>query len=180
MPVLRRCVATVTALLLLGGATACSGGPAMTNVRACGQAPGPSTGPAASLVTVGVAAARTATGGEVITVTTSLVVAGDAVRVVLHPATSALLLMQDAEVAAWVGGDAMTDHSVPMPLTGGTTRPAQVVPRTLPLIGCDGRPLPPGVYGLQAVVGYSRDPLDARAGAGAFQLVSAPAPLTVE
>jgi hypothetical protein len=181
-PAVRGAVATATLVLCLIGTAGCSAGGTMTTARECGRTPGASTGPAAPLVTVTVTAPRTAKGGEAITVRASLVVAADAPRVVLHPATSALLLLQGATVTAWVGGDSMTDHSVPMPLTGGTTRPAQVVPTTVPLIGCDGQPLPPGQYTLQAVVGYGGDPLNAGAAgaAGAFQLVSAPTTLTIE
>jgi hypothetical protein len=183
--VLRGAVATAATLYCLFGTTGCSAGRPVTTARECGPTPGASTGPAAPLVTVTVVAPRTAKGGEVITVTATLLVVADGPRVVLHPATSALVLRQGATVSAWVGGDSMTDHSVPMPLTGGTTRPAQVVPAALPLVGCDGQPLPSGRYALQAVVGYGGDPLNAgaagAAGAtGAFQLVSDATTVTIE
>jgi len=59
--------------------------------------------------------------------------------------------------------------------------PAQVVPEALPLIGCDGAPLPAGHYTVRAVVGYGGDPLNVGTGdaSGAFQLVSPAVPLTL-
>jgi hypothetical protein len=131
------------------------------------------------VATVHVSLPSSAASGSTVTVTTTLVVGSDAARVILQPSTSGLAVLRGTTVVAWEGGRGTTE--VPMPLVGGTTRSAQVVPGTLRLAGCDGAALPPGRYTVQAVVGYGGDPLNGAAGgtAGTFQLVSAPVPLTV-
>ena len=96
--------------------------------------------------------------GSTLGVSTTLVVRSDAPRVVLNPATSGLVVLRGGAVVASAAGQGV---AVPLPLRAGATKPAQVVPEALPLVGCDGAPLPAGRYTVRAVVGYGGDPLDA-------------------
>lgn len=143
------------------------------------ETPGESTGPAADAVTVRLTAPASVPAGGSATATTMLDVRADGPRIVLHPAASALVVVRDGTVVAAARSDDVAD--VPFPLRRATTRPAQVMPASVRMLGCDGTPLPPGRYELRAVVGYGGDPLNAGAGgaSGAFQLVSTPVPVTV-
>ncbi len=156
-------------------------GDSIARGHACLAALGASTGPASHTVRVHVSVPTTAVAGDRLVATTTLVVAGDSPRVILQPAGSGLALLRDDAVVAWVGGEAVATSPVPMPLTAGTTRPAQVVPTSLPLTGDDGEPLPAGRYVVRAVVGYGGDPLNAGAagGSGSFHLVSGPITVTL-
>jgi hypothetical protein len=147
------------------------------SASACRE-PGASTGPAAGVAAVRLALPASGAGGSTLGVSTSVVVRSDAPRIVLQPAVSGLVVLRGGTVVASAAGHGV---AVPLPLRAGATMPAQVVPEALPLIGCDGAPLPAGRYTVRAVVGYGGDPLNAGAGdgAGRFQLVSPAVPLTV-
>lgn len=140
--------------------------------------PGASTGPAAGVAAVRLALPASGAAGSTLGASTSVVVRSDAPRIVLQPAVSGLVVLRGGTVVASAAGHGV---AVPLPLRAGATMPAQVVPEALPLIGCDGTPLPAGRYTVRAVVGYGGDPLNAGAGdgAGRFQLVSPAVPLTV-
>lgn len=142
--------------------------------------PGLSTGPAAPLVTVQVTAPATARSGASVSVQSRLLVRSDGPRVVLQPATSALVVMKDGAVVARTAG--ANGPAVPLQLRAGEQRPAQTVPDVLTLVGCDGVRLPAGTYAVQAIVGYGEDPLNAGAdggGPGSFRLVSPSQALTI-
>ena len=105
--------------------------------------------------------------GSTLGASTSVVVRSDAPRIVLQPAASGLVVLRGGTVVASAAGHGV---AVPLPLRAGATMPAQVVPEALPLIGCDGTPLPAGRYTVRAVVGYGGDPLNAGAGDGVRQV----------
>ena len=138
-----------------------------------------SSGPASDLVTVAVTPPASAAPGASITVVTRLEVHSDGPRIVLRPETSTLQVLRgDTVLTRAVGGPG---SAVPLQLRAGQQRPAQTVPGRIALVGCDGTPLPPGSYGLQAVVGYGNDPLNGAEGgqAGDFSLVSVPVALVI-
>jgi hypothetical protein len=144
----------------------------------CGQVP-TSTGPAAALVTVRVESPGTADAGAAIPVTATIDVHQAGPRIITRPTTSKVLVTQGQSV---VGGMSSPEesHDIPVILTAGASRPAQAVPSHVTLTRCPpagsatGAPLPPGTYGLVAVVSYGQDPLQGAVGGGsrAFQLVS--------
>jgi hypothetical protein len=145
-----------------------------------------STGPASDLVTVRLSAPTSARAGETITVRPTLDVQRAGPRIISQPATSRILVTKDgAVVGSTPQGQA--GQGIPVILSTGAARPAQAVPTQVTLTGCSagsggpGDPLPPGRYGLVAVLSYGQDPLQGAAdGSGrAFQLVSEPSVLTV-
>lgn len=138
-----------------------------------------SSGPASDLVTVAVTPPMSAAPGASITVVTQLAVRADGPRIVLRPETSGLQVLRGHTVVTRAVGE--PGSAVPLQLRAGQQRPAQTVPARIALVGCDGTPLPPGSYGLQAVVGYGSDPMNGAAGAqaGDFTLVSVPVPLII-
>lgn len=104
-----------------------------------------------------------------------LVVISSGQRIVLSGLGSAVEILRGSTVVGRAAGPAGAD--VPLPLTAGASYPGQTLPTQVPLVGCDGTPLPPGAYGLRAVVTYGGDPLNgapAGGGAGSFVLVSDP------
>ncbi len=151
---------------------------AAPSVASACREPGASTGPAAGVAAVRLALPASGAAGSTLGASTSVVVRSDAPRIVLQPAASGLVVLRGGTVVASAAGHGA---AVPLPLRAGATMPAQVVPEALPLIGCDGAPLPAGRYTVRAVVGYGGDPLNAGAGdgSGRFQLVSPAVPLTV-
>jgi hypothetical protein len=136
-------------------------------------------GPADGLLDVTVTTDPPSHGASTLAVTTLLVARADGPRIILQPAASALVLSRDGVVLAVADG--IPGVQVPLEVRAGATRPAQVVPTVLPLVDCDGRPLPAGTYTLVAVVGYGQDPLNgAAAGSpGTFTLTSPPIPVTL-
>ena len=162
-----------------GGAVATSSSPA------CGTVP-PSSGPASAVSTLRVSAPVSAAAGTEVPVQVSVVVRTDGGRILTDASRSQLLVTKDGTVVgrARATGSALL---VPLQLTAGAVRPAQVVPGSVRLSACasgasTGSDLPPGQYGIVAVLGYGQDPFNAapEGSAGAFALVSDPAPLTVE
>jgi hypothetical protein len=133
-----------------------------------------SPGPAGSLVVVGLAAPPTASVGSTVTVSAELVVLSSGPRIVLAGHGSAVEILRGSAVVGRAAGPAGAD--VALPLTAGASYPGQTLPTQVPLVGCDGAPLPPGAYGLRAVVAYGGDPLNAAPGGvtGSFVLVSDP------
>jgi hypothetical protein len=136
-------------------------------------------GPISSQVVVVTTAATTAAGGAALPVKTEIVVLSDGPRVIARPQWSALEILGRGAVVARAVGSAGTD--VPTPINRGTTIPAQTVPTSITLTGCDGTPLAPGAYRLRALVGYGSDTLNNAAGgsSGAFVMPSEPVDLTV-
>lgn len=153
--------------------------PSPSRNQGCAAAPVASTGPAAAVASVQLTVPRTAPSGGAVPARSTVVVHADAPRVVLLPASSGLAVLRGATLVGWTGGSGTSP--VPLPLSAGASRPAQVVPDALTLVACDGSPLPAGEYTVQAVVGYGSDALDAAAGGvpRIFHLVSEPVPLTV-
>ena len=151
----------------------CSGG-----ANASGAASA-STGPAADLIRVALSAPASAPTGTAVRVSTRLVMLGDGPRFVFRPETSRLELSRSGVLVALTA--AAPGTAVPMQPRGGQERPAQTLPTTIILGGCDGAPVPPGRYDLRAVVGYGEDPLAGASGgqAGGFTLVSGAVPLMV-
>jgi hypothetical protein len=148
-------------------------------IGATAEAATASSGPAWDLVTVEVTPPVPAAEGASITVVTQLAVRSDGPRIVLRPDTSRLQVLRDDTVVAVALGE--SGSAVPLQLRAGQRRPAQTVPGRIALVGCDDTPLPPGSYGLQAVVGYGNDPMNGAEGgqAGGFTLVSVPVPLVI-
>lgn len=103
----------------------------------------------------------------------------DGPRVVLQPATSALVVLKEGAVVARTA--AGNGPLVPLELRAGAQRPAQTVPEVLALVGCNGVALTAGAYAVQTVVGYGEDPVNSGADGrpGGFTLVSAPQALTI-
>ena len=151
----------------------------------CGRVPG-STGPAARLADLRVTAPASAAAGATIAVQVVVDVHADGPRIITVPAASRLLITRGATVVG-ASEPGSGPAEVPLPLTAGTTRPAQAAPAALTLVGCAGadgstqKPLPPGTYGVVAVVAYGQDPLQGAASGGAkqFALVSAPWAISV-
>jgi hypothetical protein len=145
-----------------------------------------STGPATDLVVLQVDAPASATSGAEVPVRVSLHVRRDGPRIVTTTARSEILVVHDGQVVA---GSGTSDGrlAVPLPLRAGAVRPGQVLPGTVRLAGCatgaggSAEPLPPGRYGIVAVLAYGEDALNTSAGGagGRFQLVSRPVPLQV-
>ncbi len=134
-----------------------------------------SPGPAGSLVVVGFSAPATAAVGSTITVSAQLVVLSSGPRIVLTAQGSAVEILRGSTVVGRAAGPG--DADVPLPLTAGASYPGQTLPTHVPLVGCDGTPLPAGAYRLRAVVAYGGDPLNAApggSGAGSFVLVGDP------
>lgn len=131
-------------------------------------------GPAGSLVVVGLTAPSTATAGGAVTVSAQLVVLSSGPRIVLTGQGSSVEILRESTVVGRAAGPAGAD--VPLPLTAGASYPGQTLPTQVPLVGCDGAPLPPGSYGLRAVVAYGGDPLNAAPGGvtGSYVLVNDP------
>jgi hypothetical protein len=119
----------------------------------------------------------------------------DGPRIVTTSTRSQLLVVRDGRVVG-TSPPSASRLAVPLPLRAGAVRPGQVVPETVRLSGCataaggSAEPLPPGRYGIVAVLAYGQDALNSSAGgavaadgasggAGRFQLVSPPAPLVV-
>jgi hypothetical protein len=147
----------------------------------CRQLP-VSTGPASGVAELRVAVPATATSGSEVPAQVSLHVRNDGGRIVAAAARSELLVVRGHDVVAVAASRSTLE--VPLQLRAGAVRRAQVVPATVRLVGCapgGARPLPPGRYGVVAVLAYGQDPLNAAAGGGGrqSQLVSAPASLTV-
>jgi hypothetical protein len=146
----------------------------------CRQLP-VSSGPASSVAELRVAVPGTVQSGGEVQAQVSLHVRHDGGRIVAVAARSQLLVVRGRDVVA-VSAPGST-LQVPLQLRAGAVRRAQVVPDTVRLVGCApaSQPLPPGRYGVVAVLGYGQDPLNAAAAGGAhqFRLVSAPASLTV-
>jgi hypothetical protein len=113
-------------------------------------------------------------------------VLADGQRIITVPASSRLLLTRGTSVVG-TSDPGVGPAGVPLPLSAGATRPAQAVPGTIKLVGCDnadgtaGRPLSPGSYGVVAVLAYGQDPLQGAAGGNAkvFTLVSPPSAVVV-
>jgi hypothetical protein len=151
----------------------------------CRQLP-VSSGPASSVAELRVAVPGTVPSGGEVQAQVSLHVRHDGGRIVAVAAHSQLLVVRGRDVVA-VSAPVSASGStlqVPLQLRAGAVRRAQVVPDTVRLVGCApgaSQPLPPGRYGVVAVLAYGQDPLNAAAAGGAhqFQLVSAPASLTV-
>jgi hypothetical protein len=133
-----------------------------------------SPGPAGSLVVVGLRAPATAAAGSSLAVSTELVVISSGPRIVLAGHGSSVEILRGSAVVGRTPGPAGAD--VPLPLTAGASYPGQTLPTEVPLVGCDGAPLPPGSYGLRAVVAYGGDPLNAAPGGvtGSYVLISDP------
>ncbi len=133
-------------------------------------------GPADNLVVVAVSGPATAASGSTVTVSSRLVVISNGSRVVLTSHGSSVEVLRGSTVVARTPAPAGPD--VPLPLTAGASYPGQTLPSQVSLVGCDGSPLPPGSYGLRAVVAYGGDPLGTApgdaGGAGRFVLVSDP------
>jgi hypothetical protein len=123
--------------------------------------------------------AASPSGTSTVRATATVLAGSDAGRILLLPAASGLAVLRGTEVVGWAASRGTSP--VPLPLTSGTSRPAQVVPEALTLVACDGSGLAPGAYTVRAVVGYGGDPLNVGAAGvlGVFHLVSAPVPLTV-
>src|SRR4051812_40685585 len=152
----------------------------------CGSIP-TSSGPAGDLATLQVSAPESGLSGGVIAVLVSVVVQADGPRVVTDPTRSLLLLTLGDQVVGRAA-DPAAGLPVPLPLRAGTVRPAQAVPGSMVLAGCptgpagERAPLPPGSYGVVAVLGYGQDQLNgtpAGGPGGQFQLVSQPVWITV-
>jgi len=130
--------------------------------------------------------ASAASGAEV-PVEVSLHVRRDGQRIITSTARSQVLLTLDGQVVARSSGSSGATLAVPLQLRAGSVRPGQVVPSTVHLVGCtagaagSAQPLPPGRYGVVAVLAYGEDALNTSAGdaGGRFQVVSRPAPITV-
>lgn len=151
----------------------------------CRQLP-VSSGPASSVAELRVAVPGTVPSGGEVQAQVSLHVRHDGGRIVAVAARSQLLVVRGREVVAVSASVSASGSTlqVPLQLRAGAVRRAQVVPDTVRLVGCApdaSQPLPPGRYGVVAVLGYGQDPLNAAASGGAhqFRLVSAPASLTV-
>jgi hypothetical protein len=149
----------------------------------CGDIP-VSSGPAADLVSLQISAPGSAGYGAEVAVQVSVVVHADGGRIITDPSRSLVLVTLGDQVVGRVA-EPEPGLPVPLPLTAGTVRPAQVVPGSVRLAGCptgptgERTPLPPGRYGLVAVLGYGQDRLYAQAGSGGrFLLVSDPAWVT--
>ncbi len=154
-----------------------SSGPSAPSSTSAAGCPTRSTspGPAGSLVVVGLTAPATAAAGSTVTVSAQLVVLSSGQRIVLTPRGSSVEILRGDTVVGRAAGPAGAD--VPLPLTAGASYPGQTLPTQVPLVGCDGAPLPPGSYRLRAVVAYGGDPLNGApggSGAGLFVLVSDP------
>jgi hypothetical protein len=163
-----------------------SGGPVATSSSTpCGPIPA-SSGPASAVAALRVSAPVSAATGTDVPVQVSVVVRAEGGRILTDASRSELLVTKDGAV---VGRTASTGSAllVPVQLSAGAVRPAQVVPASVHLRGCSsgdsgpGSALPPGQYGIVAVLGYGQDPLNAapEGSAGAFALVSDPSPVTV-
>jgi hypothetical protein len=138
-----------------------------------------SSGPITSQVVVVTTSATSAAGGSVLPVKTEIVVLSDGPRVTARPQWSALEVLAPGAVVARSVGSAGPD--VPTPITRGRTIPAQTVPTTITLTGCDGKPLAAGAYRLRALVGYGSDALNNAQGgpSGAYVMASEPVDLTI-
>jgi hypothetical protein len=151
----------------------------------CGDVP-VSSGPASDLATLQVSAPATASSGTLVAIQVSVAVHADGGRVITEPSRSLILVTRGDQVVGRVA-EPERGLPVPLPLRAGTVRPAQVVPSSARLSGCpsgpsgERAPLPPGSYGIVAVLGYGQDRLNlAQRGSGReFVLVSEPAPITV-
>jgi hypothetical protein len=140
---------------------------------------GLASGPITSQVVVVTTSALSAAGGSVLSVKTEIVVLSDGPRVIARPQWSALEVLGKGAVVARAVGSAGPD--VPIAITRGKTLPAQTVPTSITLKGCDGSPLTAGTYRLRALVGYGSDALNNAQGgpAGAFVMASEPVDLTI-
>lgn len=138
-----------------------------------------SSGPVTSQVVVVTTSAPSAPRGTDLAVKTEIVALSDGPRIIARPQWSALEVIRAGAVVGRSVGPAGPD--VPVPITGGTTIPAQTVPTRIALNGCDGQPLAPGTYQLRALVGYGSDALNSGQGGapGAFVVASEPVDLTV-
>lgn len=143
--------------------------------RACPDRP-VARGSADNLVVVAVSGPSTAASGSTVTVSSQLVVLSSGPRIVLTAQGSSMEVLRGSTVVGRTPAAAGPD--IPLPLTTGTSYPGQLLPTRVALVGCDGSPLPPGAYGLRAVVAYGGDPLGSApggtGGAGRFVLVSDP------
>jgi hypothetical protein len=195
-----RRLANVCTVIAAAGLIACasqSGGeggkspaPVTTNSEStgCGSLP-VSSGPLAQSARLTLKAPGTASPGQVVRVDATVTSPAGLPRVVTTPATSALLVVSGGSVVGRALGGSGPD--VPLELTAGSTGPAQAVPTSVRLAGCDSAagttPLPAGEYRLVGVLGYQLDalneaPADSSApptGNRSFVLISAPAPITV-
>lgn len=150
----------------------------------CGAVPA-SSGPASVVARLTVSAPSTARAGATVPVQPRIEVTNDAPRIITTSAASRILIIRDGRVVG--AADAGSGQSVPLPLRAGTTRPAQVLPQSVRLVGCtadkQAADLPPGDYALVGVLAYGGDPMnsaqDGGAGGRSFVLVSAPVPITV-
>ena len=133
-------------------------------------------GPADTLVVVAISGPTSAASGSTVTVSSQLVVLSDGSRIVLTAQGSSLEVLRGSSVVARTPTPAGAD--VPLPLRAGASYPGQTLPTQVTLVGCDGTPLPPGTYGLRAVVAYGGDPLNnangSAGGSGRFVFVSDP------
>lgn len=148
-----------------------------TPATRCAQTPA-SAGPAAQLITLTVSAPATAASGSALTVVTTIVATSNGPRLVLKPAGSRLEILNAGAVVATAAG---TGLDVPVPILAGRTLPAQTIPPSVPLLGCDGAALPAGTYVLRATLAYGSDPLNNAndSTGGHFQLHSDPVTLTI-
>lgn len=151
------------------------------------SAPPASSGPASVVARLVITAPPSAAAGSRIRVRCRVEVRSDAPRIITGAAGSWLLITQGGRVVGGVGPDA--DEQVPLPLRAGTSRPAQVLPETVRLVGAaessessEGPELPPGDYAIVGVLAYGGDPLGTGTGgtvARPFTLVSSPVPISV-
>jgi hypothetical protein len=154
----------------------------------CGSVP-TSSGPLADLARLELTAPATASVGEVVSVSAVITANSTTPRVITTPSTSAVLVVRDHRVVSRTQASA---PQVPLQLSTGTARPAQVIPRSVRTIGCGGDAgtagLTPGRYALVAVLGYQLDSVNAAPADGtvppptgerAFTLVSAPVSIVI-
>jgi hypothetical protein len=193
----RTLAALGTAGLLLGMLAGCGQEDSATNEPTHGQTSHPtssdspagcrrppvSTGPASNVAELRATVPATAASGDEVQAQVSLHVRKDGGRIVALAARSQLLVVRGRHVVAESAPGSTLE--VPLQLRAGAVRRTQVVPDTVRLVGCapgQSQPLPPGTYGVVAVLAYGQDPLNAAAGGGAgrFQLVSPTASLTVQ
>ncbi|MEP7092096.1 MAG: hypothetical protein ABI776_18485, partial [Nocardioidaceae bacterium] len=159
--------------------TASDGSPAPA--AGCGTVP-TSSGPLAGAARLEVSLPGPAAAGSDLRVSATVVGREPTARLVTTAGGSALLVTDGDRVVARADGVG-AGGAVPLRLTRGARRPAQLLPAAVPLVGCGGAgPLTPGRYAVVAVLGYRLDPLDSavdgapttRDGGRTFVLVSQP------
>lgn len=182
-------VAVAVVLVAIAGCAEAPGPVTTTSdsspLPSCGRVP-TSTGPAARLVTLRLESSVATNAGASVPVTARIDVHHDGPRIITRPTTSRILVTQGDSIVGGSSGS-REDQDIPVVLTAGASRPAQALPthvtlsRCLPGSTATGAALPPGTYGLVAVLSYGQDPLQNAAGGGSrsFQLVSKPTTIVI-